>query len=81
KIAASLPYKVTVSDVPPMPFITFDRDPEGLYKERRKKFYTGAIRRGLFIQPYHHWYICHRHSDEDLERALRIIDEAFRETF
>lgn len=81
KIAAEVPYAVTVSDVPPMPFVTFDRDPEGLYKERRKKFYTGAIRRGLFIQPYHHWYICYRHSDEDLERALGIVRDAFKDTY
>lgn len=66
---------VTISGIPPMPFITFDKvDDE--YKLRRKEFYTQAIRRGLFIQPYHHWYICFRHTDEDLEYALKSIDEA-----
>ena len=66
---------VTVSGIPPMPFITFDKVDEA-YKDRRTAFYTQAIRRGLFIQPYHHWYICHRHTDEDLAYALKVIDES-----
>lgn len=66
---------VTVSGIPPMPFITFDKVDEH-YKQRRKEFYTQTIRRGLFIQPYHHWYICYRHTDEDLEYALKCIEEA-----
>ncbi len=66
---------VTVSGIPPMPFITFDRVDQH-YRERRTEFYTQTVRRGLFIQPYHHWYICHRHTDQDLEQALTTIDEA-----
>lgn len=66
---------ITVSDMPPMPFITFDKVDE-YYKQRRKEFYTQTIRRGLFVQPYHHWYICYRHTDEDLAYALKCIDEA-----
>lgn len=66
---------ITVSGIPPMPFITFDKV-DGSYKARRTEFYTQAIRRGLFIQPYHHWYIAHRHTDEDLARALQIVDES-----
>lgn len=67
---------VTVSGIPPMPYLTFDSDEQGLYKTRRTQFYTEAIRRGLFIQPYHHWYIAHRHTDADLTKALRIIEES-----
>jgi glutamate-1-semialdehyde aminotransferase len=62
-----------------MPFITFDKVDDD-YKIRRKFFYTETIRRGLFIQPYHHWYIAHRHTDDDLQKSLDIIDEAFSET-
>lgn len=72
--ASGLP--VTVSGIPPIPFITFDKDETGLYKQRRTRFYTEAIRRGLFIQPYHHWYIAHRHTDKDLARALEVVEES-----
>jgi len=65
-----------LSGIPPMPYITFPADPEKKYKERRKLFFTEAIRRGLFMQPYHHSYICHRHTDKDLERAAEIIKES-----
>ena len=57
-----------------MPFITFDKADS--YKERRVRFFTETIRRGLFIQPYHHGYIAHRHSDADIDAALKAIEEA-----
>ncbi|MFZ5353867.1 MAG: aspartate aminotransferase family protein [Bacillota bacterium] len=69
----------TVSGIPPMPFVTFDKVDEK-YKERRVFFYTETIRRNLFIQPFHHWYICHRHSDADLDYALNAIEEALEVT-
>ena len=65
-----------VSGLPVMPFITFDKDEAGLFRERRVRFYTETIRRGLFIQPYHHYYVMWRHSDEDIARAVQIIDES-----
>lgn len=67
-----------VSGIPPMPFITFNKGSDDKYKERRKLFYTEAIRRGLFIQPFHHWYICYRHTNADLNNALNAIEEALK---
>jgi len=66
---------VTVSGIPPMPYLTFDRV-DDRYRERRTAFYTQTVRRHLFIQPYHHWYIAHRHTDADLAHALGAIEEA-----
>ena len=66
---------VTKSGIPPMPFLTFDKA-DGNYKARRNEFYTQCIRRGLFVQPFHHWYIAYRHTAEDLERALAVVEEA-----
>jgi glutamate-1-semialdehyde aminotransferase len=66
---------VTVSGIPPMPFLTFDKV-DDQYKGRRDRFYTETIRRHLFIQPYHHWYIAHRHTAEDLDTALTAIAES-----
>ncbi|HWR10196.1 MAG TPA: aminotransferase class III-fold pyridoxal phosphate-dependent enzyme [Rectinemataceae bacterium] len=79
--ASGLP--LTVSGIPPMPFMTFDKaesDGEKTYKARREYFYTQTIRRGLFIQPFHHWYIAHRHTDADLDRALGAIEESLELT-
>ena len=64
-----------VSGIPPMPYLTFNKV-DGFAKERREMFYTETIRRGLFIQPYHHWYISARHTQADLEKAIGAIREA-----
>jgi glutamate-1-semialdehyde-2,1-aminomutase len=68
--------KAHLSGIPPMPYVTFPADPEKKHKERRQIFFTEAIRRGLFMQPYHHSYIAHRHTDRDLKEAARIIGES-----
>jgi len=67
----------SVSGIPPMPYMTFNKV-DNYYKERRERFYTETIRRGLFIQPYHHWYISARHTDTDLEKALGAIRESLQ---
>lgn len=65
-----------VSGIAPMPFITFAKDESGLYKKRRNEFYTQLIRRKVFLQPYHHGYICYRHTDEDLSYSVNAIKES-----
>ncbi len=65
-IVADSGVPAVVSGIPPMPFVTFDKVDDH-YVDRRTLFYTEAIRRNLFIQPYHHWYIAYRHSDADLD--------------
>jgi len=75
KIVTDSGVPAKVSGIPPMPFITFDKA-DDKYKERRVAFYTETIRRKLFIQPFHHGYIAHRHTDEDLKNALDAIAES-----
>ena len=69
------PFGIEISGIPPMSFITFQPDPEKKYKERRVRFYTELIRRGIFQQPYHHGYICYRHTEEDLRFTADAIAE------
>ena len=75
QIVAASGIPATVSGIPPMPFLTFNKV-DAHYKARRELFYTETIRRGVFIQPYHHWYICGRHTDADLAKVLQAIREA-----
>ncbi len=67
------------SGAPWMPFITFPKDDTGLYKKLRTEFYTQLIRRRVFLQPYHHGYICFRHTDEDLSYSVNAIRESLSE--
>jgi len=63
-----------------MPYITFLRDEQKLYKSLREEFYRQLIRRKVFLQPYHHGYICYRHTEEDLKYTADMIEESLRET-
>lgn len=65
-----------LTGIAPMYFITFERDKAGIHKARRNDFYAQLIRRGIFLAPYHHGYICYRHTEQDLERAAKAIDES-----
>jgi len=67
-----------LSGIPPMPFITFPADEEKKYKQRRVRFYTEVIRRGVFLQPYHHGYLMARHTDADLQQAAQAIEDALK---
>jgi glutamate-1-semialdehyde aminotransferase len=64
-----------LTGVAPMFYITFEKEETGAYKRKRKDFYTQLIRRGFFFTPFHHAYICFRHTEEDLELTLNAIDE------
>ncbi len=65
-----------LSGVAPMFFITFKRDKAGTHRGKRDDFYTQLIRRGIFLHPHHHGYICYRHTEQDLEMTAKAIDEA-----
>lgn len=79
KVVADSTIPAQFSGSPWMPFITFDKDDTGLYKKLRNEFYTQLIRRGVFLQPYHHGYICYRHTDADLAFTVNAIKESFDE--
>jgi glutamate-1-semialdehyde aminotransferase len=65
-----------LSGVAPMFFITFKRDKASSYRAKRDEFYGQLIRRGVFLAPHHHGYICYRHTEEDLDRATAAVDES-----
>ena len=65
-----------LSGVAPMFYITFKKEASGSYKGKRRDFYTHLIRRGFFFTPFHHAYICYRHTDQDLDLTANAIDEA-----
>jgi glutamate-1-semialdehyde aminotransferase len=65
-----------LSGVAPMFFITFKKDKAGTHRAKRDEFYTQLIRRGIFLHPHHHGYICYRHTEQDLETTAKAIDEA-----
>ncbi|MGD0237549.1 MAG: aminotransferase class III-fold pyridoxal phosphate-dependent enzyme, partial [Syntrophorhabdales bacterium] len=63
-----------LTGVAPMFYITFKKDEADTYRARRDMFYTQLIRRGIFLHPHHHGYICYRHTEQDLDTAAKAID-------
>ncbi|NTU59669.1 MAG: aminotransferase class III-fold pyridoxal phosphate-dependent enzyme [Deltaproteobacteria bacterium] len=63
-----------LTGVAPMFFVTFEKNEK--QKARRTEYFTQMIRRGIFFTPHHHGYICHRHTQEDLDVTARAIDES-----
>jgi glutamate-1-semialdehyde 2,1-aminomutase/spore coat polysaccharide biosynthesis protein SpsF len=64
-----------VSGPPPMPFLSFKSDAQKRHQERRRIFYTEAIANGVFLHPFHHWYIFFTHTDKDIETTLDVIEK------
>ncbi len=75
-IIRKYPVGAELSGVAPMFFITFTEDEPNIRRAKRDEFYTQLIRRGVFLTPHHHGYICYRHDEEDLEAAADAMDEA-----
>ncbi len=65
-----------LSGIAPMMFITFKKDAAKTYKAKRTDFYTQLIRRKVFLQPYHHGYVCYRHTQEDIDHTIHAVHEA-----
>jgi 3-aminobutanoyl-CoA transaminase len=65
-----------LTGIPPMFYITFDRDDDNTYKAKRTDFYTQLIRKGFFFTPFHHAYISYRHTQADLDLTLAAIDDS-----
>ena len=65
------------SGAPWMPFINFK---QGVKKKiLRNEFHSNMIRRKVFCHPYHHSYICFRHSYDDLDYVVGAMEESLED--
>lgn len=55
-----------------------DLENNEIIKANRLKdlFYNETIKRGVFFHPNHHWFSCFAHTDEDVDRTLKVSEEA-----
>ena len=54
-----------------MPVILFDDDPE---LAKGNLFATEALKRGVFMHPWHNMFLSAAHSEADIEEALAVTD-------
>jgi glutamate-1-semialdehyde 2,1-aminomutase len=67
---------LTVNQTGPvtMPLLTFAADTAF---ERANLWSGEAAQRGAYLHPWHNWFTCAAHTDDDVDVALRATDEAF----
>ena len=65
---------ITQSGPVQMPFLTFAGDREF---ERANVFTGEAARRGVFLHPWHNWFLSAAHTDTDVDWALSRTADAF----
>jgi glutamate-1-semialdehyde 2,1-aminomutase len=69
---------VTVSGPPALPYMTFDDGDADL--QHSQVFCREMIARGVFLHPYHNWFLCAAHTMEDIEYVLETAGIAFEHT-
>lgn len=56
-----------------MPMVLFDEDPD---LKKGFRFCQEALRRGVYLHPWHNWFLSTAHSEADIERVLEVTDAA-----
>jgi glutamate-1-semialdehyde 2,1-aminomutase len=57
-----------------MPFLSFEDDS----RFEKANLFTGeAAKRGVYLHPWHNWFLSAAHTPEDVAAALERTDEAF----
>ena len=73
--------RVTASGPVQLPFLTFAGDGGGNGVpgtfERANVFTGEAARRGVWLHPWHNWFLSAAHTEDDIRFALERTDEAF----
>ena len=74
RIAADHGLHLKVSGVPSMPFLRLTDDESTMLHQR---FCATCTRRGAYFTSHHNWFMSCAHTDEDLQRTLEIVEDAF----
>ncbi|MFH8791765.1 aspartate aminotransferase family protein [Streptomyces sp. NPDC017941] len=76
-LIAELDVPVRTVGYAPMPFLEFtDPDPDRR-AAGREAFFRAVVRRGVFFEPDHHWFISAAHTEDDIDRTLEACREGF----
>jgi glutamate-1-semialdehyde 2,1-aminomutase len=69
--------RITQSGPVQMPFLTFAGDGAAGSFDRANVFTGEAARRGVWLHPWHNWFLSAAHGDADVQLALERTDDAF----
>jgi glutamate-1-semialdehyde 2,1-aminomutase len=69
--------RATQSGPVQLPFLTFAGDTAAGMFDRANVFTGEAARRGVWLLPWHNWFLSAAHSEADVKQALEATDAAF----
>jgi glutamate-1-semialdehyde 2,1-aminomutase len=72
--AASHDLAIVYSGPPAIPFMSFRDDPKF---GRSRTFAAACAEGGVYLAPYHNWFLSAAHGEADIARVLDVTDEAF----
>jgi len=67
---------IVYSGPPALPFMSFRGDNTF---ERSRAFAAACVERGVYLTPYHNWFLSAAHTEADIRRTLDVTDQAFAE--
>lgn len=65
---------VSVSGPPQLPFMSFTAD---THEERAYRWASECAIRGVYVHPFHNWFLSAAHDENTIDEALSRTDEAF----
>ena len=73
RVAASHQYDLAVSGIPAMPYLRLSNVP----RKAHIAWIDECVKRGVYMLGYHNHFVSTAHTEDDLTRALEIVDDAF----
>jgi glutamate-1-semialdehyde 2,1-aminomutase len=75
--AAAHGLRIKQTGPPQMPFLTFAADTS---RQRANLWSARCARGGVLLHPWHNWFLSAAHTDDDIDAALLVTDDAFAAT-
>jgi glutamate-1-semialdehyde 2,1-aminomutase len=76
--SASHGVPVTQSGPPQLPFVTFAGDNGAAFDTPRARLFSSeAVKRGVYLHPYHNGFLSAAHTEADINQILEVTDVAF----
>jgi glutamate-1-semialdehyde 2,1-aminomutase len=72
--AAAYGFEISQTGPPQMPLILFADDP---HQRLGARWTEEALRRGVYLHPWHNMFLSTAHTDDDIDTALERTDDAF----
>lgn len=72
--AAAHGFGVSVTGPPQLPFMSFSDDAD---ETKAFAWASECVSRGVYVHPFHNWFLCAAHDEDAIDEALSRTDDSF----